>query len=64
MTIKTLGIDLAKNSFALVRMDNNHKIVLRKSTQPPAIIALHRSVARLSDRCGSLLGGSLLGQRV
>lgn len=31
MTIKTLGIDLAKNSFALVGMDNNHKIVFRKT---------------------------------
>ena len=53
MNLTTLGIDLAKTSFSLVGMDQQGKVVLRK-TLKRAAAALYRSMPHEFNRYGSL----------
>ena len=65
MTITTVGIDLAKNVFAVHCVDQNGKTVLVKSRVTRA--ALPGLIAGLPPLCyrdGGVLRGSLLGKTV
>jgi transposase len=64
MTITTVGIDLAKNVFAVHCVDQNGKTVLVKSKVSRAALPADCWFAALCYRDGGVLRGSLLGKTV
>jgi transposase len=65
MSIITVGIDLAKNVFAVHGVDDNGKPALVKpKVSREHLLAADRPVAALPDRHGSLLRRTSLGAAV
>lgn len=64
MTITTIGIDLAKNVFAVHGVEQNGKTVLVKSRVTRAALPGDCRFTSLCYRDGGVLRGSLLGKTV
>ena len=64
MTIKTLGIDLAKNVFHLHGMDERGKTVLQKRLRRDRLLAFMTNLPAMPGRHGGVWWRTLLGTRV